>query len=580
MKKEIVWLLASCLMVAALLLASCAPADVEEEKEKEETAPAVTGPQYGGTHNFVVAAKPELHPYNRGTVYSTWANVYQPLVMDDWAKGPSGTGKHLYSSPYFPWQQGVAGLCESWEIVDLQTIIWHVNPDVRWQDKAPVNGRELTAEDLVWSIENNQTYPRGLWFSPPDTPAEETWQATVIDKYTFEVKAPKPDIMMTYRFAFDMLHGPREVEEMAEGGTAWEDWKNAVGTGPFILTDYVADSSLTFERNPDYWEMDALNPGNQLPYVDKAVGLVMLDPATYQAALRTAQVDRLSSIGWEQKDSLVGAQSDLLFRAQAPGDTEFFPNNDEAPWNNYKVRRALTMAINYDEIIDDYFKGNSVLLTYPTKEAYGRDIWCGPLESASASIQELFTYDPEKARKILDEEGFPESTEITIMTQNFMTDRVQIVASMWEKIGIEVIIDERESGTYWDIALAKTGPDMIALRYNASHPLSHHGASFAPDHVWNFATTPADQLTEVVALYDEVSKELDPVKRNAKIKELSCHIIDNAFYIPIPQPLQYVIWWPWLKGHSGEFASGCAQNMYGPMKYYWIDEDLKNELGH
>ena len=69
------------------------------------------------------------------------------------------------------------------------------------------------------------------------------------------------------------------------------DWKNLVGTGPFMLTDVVEGSSKTFIKNPDYWGTDEKYPENRLPYVDEIRGLIMPEVATYLAALRSGKLD-------------------------------------------------------------------------------------------------------------------------------------------------------------------------------------------------------------------------------------------------------------------------------------------------
>ena len=69
------------------------------------------------------------------------------------------------------------------------------------------------------------------------------------------------------------------------------DWRNLVGTGPFMLTDYVEGSSVTWIKNPNYWGFDEKYPENRLPYIDELVALVMREEATRTAALRSGKLD-------------------------------------------------------------------------------------------------------------------------------------------------------------------------------------------------------------------------------------------------------------------------------------------------
>ena len=95
------------------------------------------------------------------------------------------------------------------------------------------------------------------------------------------------------------------------------DWENVIGTGPFLITDYVSGSIIKFERNPNYWQNDPLNPGNQLPYVDEVKIMIMTDPSTRLAALRSAQLDYIANdrvpIYKEDADSLMATNPELLW---------------------------------------------------------------------------------------------------------------------------------------------------------------------------------------------------------------------------------------------------------------------------
>ena len=75
------------------------------------------------------------------------------------------------------------------------------------------------------------------------------------------------------------------------------DWRNLVGTGPFMLTDWVDGSAITWVKNPDYWGHDEKYPENRLPYIDELVRLIMPDQATRVSAMRTGQIDYLAHNG-------------------------------------------------------------------------------------------------------------------------------------------------------------------------------------------------------------------------------------------------------------------------------------------
>ena len=86
------------------------------------------------------------------------------------------------------------------------------------------------------------------------------------------------------------VNAPEAIEQ--HGDVA--DWRNLVGTGPFMLTDWVDGSSMTWVKNPDYWGHDEKYPENRLPYIDELVRLIMPDQATRISAMRTGQIDYLA----------------------------------------------------------------------------------------------------------------------------------------------------------------------------------------------------------------------------------------------------------------------------------------------
>ena len=79
------------------------------------------------------------------------------------------------------------------------------------------------------------------------------------------------------------------------------NWKNSVGTGPFMLTDWIPGSEAVYVRNPNYWMKDPIGPGkgNQLPYLDGVSIVILPDASTQQAALRTAKIDQISGYNIE-----------------------------------------------------------------------------------------------------------------------------------------------------------------------------------------------------------------------------------------------------------------------------------------
>ena len=87
------------------------------------------------------------------------------------------------------------------------------------------------------------------------------------------------------------IYPPEVIEEHGDA----QDWRNLVGTGPYMLTDWVKDSSVTYTKNPNYWGYDEKFPENRLPYLDEVKSLIIPDSSTLLAALRTGKIARMWS---------------------------------------------------------------------------------------------------------------------------------------------------------------------------------------------------------------------------------------------------------------------------------------------
>ncbi|GAI82802.1 unnamed protein product, partial [marine sediment metagenome] len=272
--KKLVWLIVSFLMVVALVLASCAPAVVEEKeakvvtKEPEKKAEKVEevveeeGPVYGGVLTTVLHAGPTTwDPLARESASAYYINnALDGLIMADWYRDPE---KYPFSSKYDFLNPKVwtGMLAESWDWPDPLTITINLRKGVRWQNKPPANGREFVAEDVKWNFERILTLPK--WSADMLHNIESV---TCPDKYTVVFKFKTPDIASLERIAVRHLGiSCRDVVEVY-GDDGPKDWENMVGTGPWIVEDDIPDSVVTYKRNPDYWGKDP--DGNQLPYLD------------------------------------------------------------------------------------------------------------------------------------------------------------------------------------------------------------------------------------------------------------------------------------------------------------------------
>ena len=139
------------------------------------------------------------------------------------------------------------------------------------------------------------TTPSPYWSNVAWTKTLTSVTATGDYTVTMQFSTPNPEFVtenLEAPGASTSIENPEAVQQWGN----LNDWHHAIGTGPFILTDYVSGSSATLVKNKDYWGHDQRYPQNPLPYVDKINYLVMPDPATALAAMRSGKIDILDSI--------------------------------------------------------------------------------------------------------------------------------------------------------------------------------------------------------------------------------------------------------------------------------------------
>jgi len=598
MSKRILWMAVSGLMVLSLVIASCGPADVEEEDEgeiEEQEVVSSTGPVYGGTITAVRTGNlGNWDPTEAQAIRVTHMQMTSnELMQGDWTKGPQGTGET-------EWEYGFLGdvtletgeLADSWDLPDSETIIYHINKDAKFHDIPPVNGRDVTAEDVVWNIEMQFNYPRA-WQTmafAPDEPDKVTGRflpgnprrpisARAIDEHTVELKVPAASQAILLLEIGDNLYtnppeiwvgtGPGEGEGMA-------DWTKVIGSGPWMLEDYTPDSVVKFKKNPNYFETDPLFPGNKVPYADYAQWLIIPDTSTQQAAFRTGKIDMLSVTPEDGKQLLIQMPDlNYLERVSSTYVAGGRLDQPEKPWADLRVRRAANLAVNQEEILADYLDGDGVLLGYPYPDKKSWEKFFTPL-SEMPKVAELFSYDPEKAKALLTEAGYPDGFNATIQVRSDRVDEVAILKSYLEKVGIILEMSVLERSVYRSVDVARSHEDWW---YGSARGI------WAP---FEQLTTKATQYSNNAMIDDPYYETVEEVIGRDMVndsdnyfkvlKEAGQYELESAWAIWMPAPFRYNLWHPWVQNYMGVSWTGWA-NIYDWYKTIWIDTEMKQSMG-
>ena len=456
--------------------AYAAPAFIKELDSRYPSPPPVPpAPRYGGVLHF---------PATIRTFDPTGG--YRPELALVW-----DTLTEWEATWYFPEVQRTPvirkTLATSWEMVNPSTWIFKLRQGVRFHNRPPVNGREMTAEDVKYSYEllkDKTAYA---------TRAALVKAVHVIDKYTvkFELAMPDPKFYLNVVDSLSPVIVPREAVE-APGGLA----ENPIGTGAFMLKEFAPGEGALLVRNPDYYLKD--KDGRALPYVDAVRLYFTKDRATDTALFRARQIDLMRVPTLDVLYALMKTVPDLqLYRVPSFGwgDYGISMTLDKPPFNDVRVRQALSMAINRDVVAEVINRGDATL--------YGPFPWglAGYTKRADYSYANLganYQYNPKKAKELLAAAGYPSGFETELEWAEFegwtYNEFVQLVARFWGDVGVRVKLKQLETSAWlnktggaqpFTQAIAAASPigagpsfmDWAYLRFHSSYPRTVNRAS-------------------------------------------------------------------------------------------------------
>ena len=551
------------------------------------TGKVVTAPEYGGT--ITVARKEE--PVGPDVVVSgPWAGAYTDGVLERLAMGDWATPRDKWDFQFLNVPTHTIGsLAESWSQPDPLTYIVNVRQGVHWHDKPPMNGRELTADDIVYNY--HRILGLGSGFTEPSEFASNSFQGmqfesiTATDKWTVAFKLKELNLGALAGILDGNMASIYPPEVIKEHGDV-TDWRNLVGTGPMMLTDWTEGSSITWDKNPDYRGYDEKYPENRLPYVDRLRALVMPEVATQLAALRSGTVDYLGPImetqirSLDQIESLQRTNPEFVIYSDTTYSTNSFgPNVQLPPFDDIRVRKAMQMALDLETINNTYYKGYADMVPQGIVNDSMTDV-VTQFEEWPEDVKKVFDYDPEGAEALLDEAGYPRGADgIRFKTELLHLERydlnyVQLAVSYWKNIGIDVEIDvqpappfasRRKEGDFDIISAEAAGiwfPLVMTARYTTGI-------------TWNSSNV-NDPVYEAMFEAGGAATTLEEQIRIAG--ELNQYAIEKFWLIWGGAAPQYFTVQPWIIGFNGEKMLGNGQRN-AVFARLWIDSELKEAMG-
>jgi peptide/nickel transport system substrate-binding protein len=368
-------------------------------------------PRTGGTIVYARQTGPlGLDPFNptngNGDIFADTL-IYQGLVMPD----PKGT------------QSLVPAVASSYSVSpDGKTYTFHLRPGIKFS-----NGQPVTAQDIKFSLDT--------WNNPNADPVSvlaSGYQDTqIVNPSTVEVhlSQPTPGIIDNMSI-FNAMIVPQNL--VTSQGNAF--WNHPVGTGPFMVSNWVKGSSITFTRNPYYWQ-----PG--LPYVNTVKYLFAQNDNSRILDLRSGQAQIADGIPYNDINTLKAASGIQLQAAKVPYWVGLWLNHQYGPFKDLNVRKAMEYAIDRSLINKQVFAGvgtipNSIL---PQLKGDAPDSKVAP-----------YSYDVTKAKQYMSKSAYPHGFSATL--QYFAgyaeyTDLALLLQQELGTIGINLKLQQDDQAT-------------------------------------------------------------------------------------------------------------------------------------
>jgi peptide/nickel transport system substrate-binding protein len=336
-------------------------------------------------------------------------------------------------------------LAESWTQPNETTYVFKLRRGVRWHNKPPASGRELTSDDVVYTYNrfiNTKGHANAHMLKSVD-------KVEAVDKYTVRFTLKEP-----YAWFLDTLASPMVVaivnKESSEKFGDLKKPESFIGTGPWMLDSYRPNQGATLVRNPSYFIQG-------LPHIDRIEVHVDEDNASRTASFLAGKFD----IGWENPGSINRTDwvqiKDTALKNRPGLKTAEFPANvmshismrtDQKPFSDVRVRRAISHAIDRKGIIDAVAEGVGV--TNPAVPAALKD-WSIPTSQLGEGAK-YYKYDPAEAKRLLAQAGYPNGFPGTVCFTTYgstvLVDSMQLILKNLKDVGIEAKLDQKEYGAY------------------------------------------------------------------------------------------------------------------------------------
>lgn len=440
-------------------------------------------------------------------------------------------------------------LADSITTEDNKNFIVHIDDAATWSDGTPVTADDVvyTALRLASPVIGNTAMMYYVFEGVGDDGFVEEGAESIdgiqkVDDKTvqFTTKEEMPITTFENSYARYLLTLPKHViEQYSEEELSTADWFNHpdVVSGPFIVTDFDVDHYISYEANKDYWK--------GAPKIDK-LNIKIVDGSQLYAGLQSGEIDitqqTMSDIPQEDYESVEALDNvDVVYGSPVTNQSVFIQTKNVP---DVKVRQAMLYAIDRQQILEELLNGHGEIVD-------------GFLSSASPFYDDSLTpvsYDPEKAKALLEEAGWDGSQTIRFYVNSgdsTFVNAASIIAAEWAAVGIKAEIQTVDFATLMSVAGAEDY-DVLAVQYTYA-PVDPY-----PDVAWLLGGEGSWTGYSDDTLNDALTKSQltsDP----EETKELFS-VVDKKVQEDVPMFSAYVIS---AQGAVSKRITGAAPSVYG-----------------
>ena len=453
----------------------------------EAAKPAVAAPpRSGGTLRAALTADlPNLDPHiNTTTAHENLFLAFDRIIQYD---------DKLQPQPM---------LAESWDLsTDLRQIKFNLRKGVQWH-----TGREFTSEDVKWNllrVRDPKSPSVGFrnqsnWFTTIDTP----------DKSSIVLKSEQPRPAL-----FDLFEYLNIIDPVTMEGP--DARLKAVGTGPFVFTEWAQSDHILLTKNKSYWQTGR-------PYLDEVRVSIVKDPQAMVAQLEGGVVDLIKAPPLRDAARLA---ADPLYRVVThPASAQHFQqgvNTLVPPLDNKKVRQALNYALDRKRFAESALLGTGQPIALP---------WLPSSPAYDAQKRNAYAFDLDKARSLLSDAGVSNLSFEFLPLGDYpeLSQMAQIYQNDLAKIGVTMSIKNLESAAFYDAVNGRKYQGLYSTTntYAQVEPLTIFTTSRVFDPGSNNSGFRTD---EYVKLIDQAGSEPDAAKRRQLYMSLNDLLLDESF---------------------------------------------------